>query len=220
MVVTSAMSQSVFQRTYSEGVRRAPSVQVFDPATPLRKFDPPADTLTSLAYMQLSPDGRLVATIGLDASHKMGQPACRILVWNFVSGELLHSLVENRELNRIRFSQDGQRLAAFVCHSTIENKDIVRDVVAVFDTTTGERLGLVQHDDDIDQLDFLPDNQHLLCTTLGWSGRNRKEIYRWKIGEGPLVRLGAEHMPDHLHIAISPVASWRASPAIRFPTCG
>jgi tetratricopeptide (TPR) repeat protein/serine/threonine protein kinase/WD40 repeat protein len=205
MVVTSAISESVFRRTYfPEGLGRAPSVQVFDPAAPLRKFDSPADTLTSLAYMQLSPDGRLVAAIGLDASHKASRPACRIVVWNFASGEVLHSLVENRELNRIRFSQDGERLAAFVCHSTVEREDKVRDVAAVFDTTTGERLGLVQHDDDVDQLAFLPDNQHLLCTTLGWSGRNRKEIFRWKIGEGSLVRLGAEYMPDHLAMAVSP----------------
>ena len=160
--------------------------------------------MTRLSNVQLSPDGRLVAAIGLDATHQTMQPAVRILVWELATGALLQNWLEPRELNRLLFSNDGQRLAAFVCHSTLRMVNQQRDVATVFDTATGERRGLVRHDDDIDTVHFLPDTEHLLLTTLGWSGRNRKELYRWRIASETLARLGSELMPDHLTAMVSP----------------
>ena len=43
--------------------------------------------------------------------------------------------------------------------------------------------------------------------TLGWSGRNRKELYRWSMSDEPPRRLGLEYMPDYLQGAVSPDGS-------------
>ncbi len=180
--------------------------EVWDVNGEKRSFDFPDDSLTHVSFLKISPDGRFVAAIGLDPLHKPEKPAVRILAWNYETRELVQNLVESRELNRLQFNADGSRLAAFLSHSTARQKNIVRDVAVVFDLASGKNLGVARHDDDMDTIYFLPDGKDLLFSTLGWSGRNRKELYRWSIG-GELRRLGNEYMPDYVQGEVSPDGS-------------
>jgi len=169
-----------------------------------RAFKFPPDRLSHLSYLAISDDGRLVAALGNDVSHRREEPACRLLVWNIETGALTWDHVEPGEFNRLGFSQDASRLVAYLCHGSLRQHSELRTVAVVFDLASGERLAAARHDDDIDSACFLPSGQHLLLATLGWSGRNRKELYRWTLGEESLRRLGSEYMPDYLQGAVSP----------------
>ncbi len=169
-----------------------------------RSFTYPEGSLLHVSNLAISPDGRLVAAVGLDAEHQPDAPATRLLVWHAATGDLAHNWVESREFTRLVFSDDGSRLFAFLCHGTHKNTSQLRDVMAAFDTESGMAVGVVRHDDDIDGAYCLPGGQAVLLSTLGWSGRNRMELYRWDVGDNPIRRLGTEFMPNWVKGAVSP----------------
>lgn len=169
-----------------------------------KSFAYPPNSVTHVSNLAISPEGSYVAAVGIDPSHAASAPATRILVWRRQSGELIHNWVESREFTRLQFSDDGRRLFAFLCHGTQRHDSQTRDVAAAFDMDSGKLIADARHDDDIDGLYCLPGGQAVLLATLGWSGRNRMELYRWNVGPTPPRRLGVEFMPNWVKGAVSP----------------
>ncbi len=169
-----------------------------------RSFVYPQDTIRHVSFLAISEDGRYVGALGIDPSHTRENPCCHLLVWQVDSGELVLDKQEPRELSRLALSRDGSRLAAYVTHGTSQFSNDKRDVAVVYDIASKERIGVLRHDDDIDNAFFLPDRSRVLFTSLGWSGRCRKELLSWKIGEDAAQQLGNEYMPDYVKGAVSP----------------
>ena len=198
-------SNAISQYAYDGDRRVQPTpFAVWEKSGEKRTFQFPADSLNHLSFVSLSGDGRRVAAIGNDVSHERGKPACRLLVWDVDSGELLLNQVDQRELNRLTLSRDGKLLVAYVCHSTARLSDEPREVAVLFDAATGQTLGVVRHNDDVDSAFLLPDGNQLLLCTLGYSGANRKELWSWSVGSEAPRKLTSEQMPDYVKGAVSP----------------
>ncbi len=61
--------------------------------------------------LAFSPDGKVLASATMDTQGEMWLNTS-LKLWNTTSGEILHTLVEDGEYNRISFSPDGTQLAA------------------------------------------------------------------------------------------------------------
>ena len=191
----------------SANSRLATEFEVWDPQGSRRTIKLPEGSLSHLSFLTISNDGRFVAALGNDGSHTRTTPVCRLLTWNAATGESQLDLTIPGEFNRLRFSDDASLLAAYLCHGSQRSQNDLREVITVLDRVTGKRLATCHHDDDADSVFFLPGGKGLLFGTLGWSGRNRKELYRWNIGDEPPRRLGLEYMPDYMQGAVSPDGS-------------
>jgi serine/threonine protein kinase len=202
-VVSPANSPSAFWLGNSEPVRPA-GVSVYEPSGDKKTFEFPDQTIGHNSFTEVSRDGRFVAALGNDVTHEREKPACRLLVWNVESGELVLNRLEHRELNRMEFSRDGNRLAAYVCHSTKRHSDVMREVAIVFDIPSGDVQGVAHHNDDVDCVFWLPEGDRLLMSTLGYSGSSRKELLTWSLYEEVPRRLTNEYMPDYVKGDISP----------------
>jgi hypothetical protein len=184
---------------------RPPAIYVYEPNGTQRTFKiPTKESIRYLSFLDISRDGRLVAAIGNDDSDKPERRVCRLMVWDVDSGKLLLDRAENRELNRLEFSRDGKRLAAYVCHSSKRWSDVPHEVAVVFDLPSGEVCGVAAHNDEIDGLFWLPDGERILLTTLGYSGSNRKDLLIWNIAESTPRRLSSASMPDYVKGDVSP----------------
>jgi serine/threonine protein kinase/tetratricopeptide (TPR) repeat protein/WD40 repeat protein len=177
---------------------------VWDPQGSRRTIKLPEGSLSHLSFLTISSDGRFVAALGNDSTHTRTNPLCRLLIWNAATGELQLNQTAIGEFNRLRFTDDAAQLAAYLCHSSRRAENDLREVIAVFDRASGKRLATCRHDDEADSVFFLPGGKGLLFGTLGWSGRNRKELYRWSMSDEPPQRLGQEYMPDYMQGAVSP----------------
>jgi len=187
-----------------EPISRVPGrFELWDAEGKQRTFQLPAGEATNVAYLTISRDGRRIAGY---AQYNLA----RVVVWDIDHSEPIADLKLSGHFNRLRISDDGTRIAAYVCHSQLRQSSTLRPVVEVMELTregdgiVARSVAVVQHDDDIDSVFFLPDNQRLLLGSLGWSGRYRKELYRWTIGEPKLQQLGTEYMPDYMRGDVSP----------------
>jgi WD40 repeat protein len=177
---------------------------VYEPTGEKYTFVYPSGSLSHVSFLNISRDGRFVAALGNDVSHQQDQPAARLLIWNVDTQELVLNQVQSRELNRVEFSPDGTMVVAYLCHGTKRYSDELRDVAVVMDVATGEERGIVRHNDDLDDVFWLPDQERLLLSTLGYSGSNRLELLSWTIGADQPQRLSQETMPNYIKGAISP----------------
>lgn len=94
--------EASFLLAYSPSQRPGQATQGFDlwdEQGEKKSFVYPSDSLSHVSNLAISPDGRLVAAIGIDPSHRRDAPATRILVWHVANGELAHNWVESRELS-------------------------------------------------------------------------------------------------------------------------
>lgn len=194
----------------SNGPTVSPACFVYEPTGEKLTFAYPDASFRHVSFLNISEDGRYLAALGNDVSHEKNHPACRLLVWNLDTKEILVNRVMPRELNRAEFSSDGKRLAAYLCHGTNRMSDEYREVVVVIDTATGAELGVAQHNDEFDSVFWLPGQERLLLCSLGFSGPNRKELLSWKIGDARPTRLSQESMPDYVKGAVSPDGRWLA----------
>ena len=141
MVVGSAHSQGA---AWPTGIPLLPrTFDVWDPQGTKRTFEIPAETLSHLSYLTISARRPFCGRVGNDVRHRRDCPQCRLLVWSTQTGELLTSVVESRELNRLQFNDDATQIAAHLCHGTQRSKNELRDVVVVFDRESGKRLAVV-----------------------------------------------------------------------------
>ena len=101
---------------------------------------------------------------------------------------------------------------AYLCHGSRRAENDLREVITVLDRASGERLATCRHDDDADSVFFLPGGKGLFFGTLGWSGRNRKELYRWSMSDEPPRRLGLESCPTICRARSAPTAAcWQSA---------
>ncbi len=187
-----------------QGSLRPEGFVVYDPASAPRKWQYPDDTFSHISYLDISEDGRFVGVLGNDVTHTHDEPACRLRVWNFETQELILDHLENRRLNRFAFNQDGSRLAAFCCHGPLSYSNDFRDVVVALEVASGKVLGVARHNDDIDTANWLPDNQRLILTTLGFSGHLQKELLSWDMASEQPRLLSTELMPKYAVVVTSP----------------
>lgn len=80
---------------------------VYEPTGEKHTFVYPSGSLSHVSFLNISRDGRFVAALGNDVSHRQDTPAARLLVWNVDSQELVLNQLQPRELNRMEFSPDG-----------------------------------------------------------------------------------------------------------------
>jgi serine/threonine protein kinase/tetratricopeptide (TPR) repeat protein/WD40 repeat protein len=180
---------------------------VWDPQGSRRTIKLPEDSLSHLSFLTISSDGRFVAALGNDSTHTRANPLCRLLTWNAATGELQLNQTLSGEFNRVRFTDDAAQLVAHLCHGSRRAENDLREVITVLDRASGKRLATCRHDDEADSVFLLPGGKGLLFGTLGWSGRNRKELYRWSMRDESPQRLGLEYMPDYMQGAVSPDGS-------------
>lgn len=211
-----ASSNEAFGR-WIQGWLKADGLSVYGPNQMKREFTYPVAMFSHVSQSTISEDGRFVAVVGNDVDHKPQAPATRLLVWNIETQKLSLNQVDKREWNRVELNQDGSRLAAYVAHSSREISDELRDVAVVLDVNNGEELQVLRHNDEIDSLNWHPRSDQILLTTLGMSGRNRKELLKWDMKSHAANRLSNETMPRFPITAMRPdggeiaIASHRTS---------
>ncbi len=185
------------------------SCSVIEPTGQVHTFDYPSDGFKHISALTISSDGSLVAVIGYDPSHSQENPASRICVWHVDSKQLILNQVYQREINRFSFSPDGKKIAAHLCHGTKRYADELRDVGGIIDVESGKEMAVVQHDDDIDSLFWVPGSDRVLLCSLGFSGTNRKQLLSWQTTDSLArpVLLTKETMPDYVNGVVSPDGS-------------
>ncbi len=177
---------------------------VFEPGQETRNFDYPSDAFSHISFLNISEDGRFVGALGNDKNHRHADPACRLIVWNVETQDIVLDHLEKRRLNRFAFNRDGSRVAAHFCHGPVSYSNDQRDVVVAIDVTEKRVLGVAQRDDDIDTAIWLPGNDRLILTTLGFSGRQQKELLTWDLISGQLQPISGELIPNYAIVCESP----------------
>ncbi len=175
------------------------SCSVVDPTGQVHTFTYPKDAFKHISALNISSDGTHVVVLGYDVTHAVEKAAARICIWNVDSKQLILNEVYPRELNRVSFSPDGKKIAAYLCHGSKRNSDEIRGVVAIIDVVTGKEMAVAEHDDDVDSLFWLPGSDRVLLSTLGFSGANRKQLLSWQteqVAARPVL-LTRETMPDY-----------------------
>ncbi len=185
------------------------SCSVIEPTGQVHTFDYPSDGFKHISALTISSDGSLVAVIGYDASHSQETPASRICIWHVDSKQLILNQVYPREINRFSFSPDGEKLSAHLCHGTRRKADESRDVGVIIDVDTGKEMAVLQHDDNVDSLFWVPGSDRVLLITLGFSGTNRRQLFTWQTTDAVArpVLLSKETMPDYVNGVVSPDGS-------------
>ncbi len=188
------------------------SCSVIDPAGQIQTFEYPKDSFKHISALNISRDGSLVAVVGYDVSHSPQTAATRICVWNVDAKQLVLNKVYPREINRISFSPDGKTLAAHLCHGTQRTTDVFREVAVIIDIDTGSELAVLENDDDIDSLFWVPGSNRVLLATLGFSGASRKQLISWQTNKSRArpELLSREPMPDYVNGTVSPDGSMLA----------
>ena len=188
------------------------SCSVVEPSGLIHTFDYPKDAFKHISAMNISSSGNLICVIGYDATHSPKTPATRICVWSVDSKELVLNEVYHREINRISFSPDVRRLAAYLCHGTKRHVDVFREVGVIIDLATGKELATLENDDDIDSLFWIPGSDRVLLSTLGFSGASRKQLMAWRTSDASArpVLMSGDAMPDYVNGTVSPDGSMLA----------
>jgi len=141
-------------------------------------------TLTGTRWVlatAVSPDGRLLASAGLDNS---------IRLWNFATGELMQTLSGHvKPINCLAFSPDGQFLASGSDDYTVRVWQV--PAVKMVKVLSG-------HSRDVTSVCFHPDGRSLV------SGSEDRSARLWTIDNGETVRVFPELAGIVRSVAISP----------------
>ncbi len=175
---------------------------VVDPNGRQRKFTYPEEAFQHVHALNISPDGKWVGALGIALTHTDRNPSSRLIIWNVESGKLTLNRSMPRELNRFAFSRDGQLVAAYLCHGSKRNEDSLREVLTVLQVDKSEEIAVVPHNDDIDHVAWLPDSKRLVLASLGFSGKGKKELLSWDIGDKALTFFSAAPVPNYVHTAL------------------
>ncbi len=128
---------------------------VFGPGKEALEFQYPTDMFSHISFLNISQDGRFVGVLGNDMKHQYSEPACRLLVWNVDTQEIVLDHVQTRRLNRFVFNRNGSRVAAYYCYGPVSNLNETRDVVVAIDVIEQKVLGEAQHGDDVESAVWL-----------------------------------------------------------------
>lgn len=177
---------------------------VYEPAGTKITIKYPANSFSYVCRLSISPDGKRVAAVGLDVTHKPESPACRMIVWDVDSAEVLLNKVLQREINQLAFSPDGTLISAWLTFGSKNTTEEVREVAVVLDIATGNETAVMSWNDDILSTDWLPDQKRILLQTVGYSGSNKSELLSWNLETSKVDRLSQETMPSYVKTAVSP----------------
>ncbi|HYT89338.1 MAG TPA: WD40 repeat domain-containing protein [Gemmataceae bacterium] len=126
-----------------------------------------------LAALDLSPDGKIVAQVGMNAATATPEPI--IYLWDVLNNNKRHALAGHLEFVRwLRFAPDGKLLAS-----------AGSDGIRLWDTTTGKALShLAGHREDGSSFAFSHDGKWLVSagrdqTVRLWQVATGQELRRW-----------------------------------------
>ncbi len=144
-------------------------------------------TLTG-ASVAFSPDGQLLATIGVFET---------ILIYRVSDGSVVRVLTGHTDyVTSVSFSPDGQLLASGSYDNTVKLWQVSDGTLVR--TLTG-------HTDDVTSVSFSPDGQ--LLASGSWDGA----VKLWRVSDGTLVRTLTGHTGSVSSVAFSPDGQFLAS---------
>ncbi|HVX09610.1 MAG TPA: hypothetical protein VHC22_00275 [Pirellulales bacterium] len=111
--------------------------------------------------VDISPDGDLVAMILMDPDQVKQPRTGTVVLWDVLKGKIRHTLDSPVPAYRLRFSQDGKRLAA----------GLLNGGVGVWNVETGERPTWgywAAHYGWVEALAFTADGKHLATAASDW----------------------------------------------------
>ena len=153
--------------------------------SPVRTLTGHTDDVLSVSF---SPDGRLLASGGLDDTIKL---------WRVADGSLVRTLTgHTRVVSSVSFSPDGRLLASGGWYGTIKLWRVADGL---------EVRTLKGHSDLVTSVSFSPDGRLLA------SGSGDGTIKLWRVADGALVRTLTGHTNVVLSVSFSPDGSLLAS---------
>lgn len=151
--------------------------------------------LTSLAF---SPDGRLIATAGIDRMKRL----TAIKLWDVESGSLVRTIAHSSEVQAVAFSPDGLQLASAAADRTVH----------VWNVATGRSAHTLRgHDGPVRDVAYSPDGR--IIASVGYDFRAR--LWEAATGRELLQLIVLPPTGDGLStewIAITPKGYFNASP--------
>ncbi len=193
-----------------EGATEREGFVVTDPYADAKHWTYPEGTFTRASSLAISEDGRFVAAIGKELTHTPEQPACRLLVWDIDSKEIILNHLESRLLDHVTLSPDGSRVAAYQQDGMPDTAIQMRDAIVVIDVQKDEVLGVVRDTDLIAQIHWHPNQQELLYTTRGLQGRQQRELLTWNFSTNQRQRISTEFLTSDAVTELSPNGLWLA----------
>ncbi|MEN8142344.1 MAG: hypothetical protein ABFQ82_01950, partial [Thermodesulfobacteriota bacterium] len=142
-----------------------------------------------VSSVAISPDGKLVASGGLDG---------KIKIWDGDDGKLLQTLGENLEISTVAFSPDGERL---LTASRDEEKNFI---LQTWDPVKGKLKETIKgHGQKINSAAYSPNGKMIASgsgdnTIRTWNSRNGRDIGSYKAGKNDV--LSVNWSPDNDYI--------------------
>lgn len=144
--------------------------------------------------VEISPDGRLIVSGGLDG---------KVRIWNVADGKELHAFGENLEVTDVAFSPDGKRV---LCAARNERK---KDVLQIWDYSKEKlREEIEGHSQRINTVAYSPDGKMIASgsgdnTVKTWYARNGRDIQSYKAGKNDVLAVSWSPNSDYVAAGLS-----------------